>query len=42
MPGYEFKCSQCGEQFEIFATISEKEKGIRRPRCGSLNINQIC
>lgn len=43
MPTYEYTCSDCGEQFDVFASISEKERGLSPlcPRCGSSNTSQV-
>lgn len=29
---YDYKCTECGEVFEVWATLAEKEKGLR-PQC---------
>ncbi|MCM8786829.1 MAG: zinc ribbon domain-containing protein [Candidatus Omnitrophica bacterium] len=43
MPIYEYFCQGCENRFEIKATISEKEKGlkVKCPRCGSDKTVQI-
>ncbi|MGB9845816.1 MAG: FmdB family zinc ribbon protein, partial [Methanothermobacter tenebrarum] len=43
MPTYEFECGDCGERFEIRASIKEKEQGLspKCPRCGSENTGQV-
>lgn len=42
MATYGYKCSACGQAFEIKATIKEKEEGKSEkfacPKCGSKNI----
>ena len=37
MPFYEFECKDCGEVFEVRASIKEKEAGLALacPKCGS-------
>jgi len=37
VPIYEYICTECQEKSEIFATLSEKEKGLKVlcPKCGS-------
>ncbi|MGQ9632333.1 MAG: FmdB family zinc ribbon protein [bacterium] len=37
MPTYEYVCTECGEVAEVWATISEKEKGldVTCSKCGS-------
>ena len=43
MPTYEFVCNYCGNKFDVFATISQKEKGLDLfcENCGSLDVKQI-
>ncbi len=43
MPTYEFQCADCNERFEIFASISQKEKGLdlKCPKCGSDRIGEV-
>ena len=41
MPTYEFECKDCGHHFEIFASMSEREKGLKCPKCGGFKLNQI-
>ncbi|MDZ7412196.1 MAG: zinc ribbon domain-containing protein, partial [candidate division KSB1 bacterium] len=43
MPTYEFKCLDCGHQFEIFTSISQKEKGLelKCSKCGSEKVGEI-
>jgi len=37
MPTYEYMCTECEEKIEMWATITEKEKGLKVtcPKCGS-------
>ena len=43
MPFYAFHCEECGETFEIRATIHEKEAGLKPecPQCNSAQTRQI-
>lgn len=43
MPIYEYYCQDCEKKFEIKASISEKEKGLKVncPECGSIKTIQI-
>lgn len=43
MPTYEYGCIDCGCKFDVFATISEKEKGLDPicPDCGGKNTVQL-
>lgn len=41
MPTYEFNCNHCKKRFELHATISEKEKGLKCPHCESSDLNQL-
>jgi putative FmdB family regulatory protein len=42
---YSYKCNQCNQEFEIRATLAEKEKlspdKFKCPNCGSSEITQI-
>jgi len=39
MPLYEFLCQECGEQFTIRVSISEKD-GTKCPQCASNEVKQ--
>ncbi|MEN3187007.1 MAG: zinc ribbon domain-containing protein [Atribacterota bacterium] len=43
MPTYEYVCTECGEKIEIYATISEQEKGLKVtcPKCGSKKVARV-
>jgi len=43
MPIYEYVCPGCKEKVEIFASISQKEKGLKPmcPKCGSEKMIQV-
>jgi putative FmdB family regulatory protein len=43
MPTYEYGCLDCGVKFELFASISQKEKGLEAicPKCGSTEAVQL-
>jgi len=42
MPFYDLKCSKCEKQFNIKASISEREqKLIRCPECGSNELEAV-
>lgn len=43
MPFYDFQCKDCGEAFEVRATIKEKEAGLESvcPKCGSHEVRQM-
>ncbi len=40
MPVYEFKCENCGKEFEKFVISQSKVKEIKCPDCGSKNIKK--
>lgn len=40
MPTYEFKCKDCGKEFEVFVSIKEKDK-VKCNYCGSHKIAQL-
>ncbi|MGQ9708514.1 MAG: FmdB family zinc ribbon protein [bacterium] len=43
MPVYEYSCEQCGEKFDVIATLAEKEAGLQPvcPSCGGMNVRQV-
>ena len=43
MPTYEYRCSECGHPFEVWATMANKEKGldIACEKCGSKTLQQV-
>ncbi len=43
MPLYDFRCSRCGDVFEVHASIKEKEAGLlpECPRCHSQETRQL-
>lgn len=43
MPIYEYFCQDCENKFDVKASISEKEKGLKAncPNCGSAKTIQI-
>ncbi len=43
MPTYEYICTECQTKFEVFATVNEKEKGIKPecPNCHSKKTVQV-
>jgi putative FmdB family regulatory protein len=40
MPIYEFKCSKCGDIFEVMGSYAEREKEHDCPKCGSTDVKQ--
>jgi putative FmdB family regulatory protein len=42
MPTYEYQCQECGNRFEVFATIRQKSAGIlpECPECHSTLVRQ--
>ncbi len=42
MPGYDFVCGKCNQEFEIWGTVEEYTKGLvdKCPFCGSRKIEQ--
>ena len=40
MPVYEFKCTKCGELFEVMGSYAEREKAHPCPKCGSAEVKQ--
>ena len=43
MPTYEYACIKCGAKTDVFATLSEKEAGLKPvcPSCGSKKMVQF-
>jgi putative FmdB family regulatory protein len=43
MPTYEYACMECGEKTDVFASIAEKEKGLKVtcPGCGGNKMVQF-
>ena len=43
MPFYAFQCEQCGEAFDVRATIKEKEAGLKPecPKCHHKKTRQV-
>ena len=42
MPFYDLKCKECGKEFNVMATMTEKEeKKIPCPDCGSRDLDRI-
>ncbi len=43
MPTYEYVCIDCKNKFDVFATLSQKEKGLRPrcPKCQGTNTVQV-
>lgn len=43
MPLYDYQCKDCGEAYEVRATIKEKEEGLESvcPKCGSHEVRQL-
>lgn len=42
MPFYDLKCAKCNEEFNVKASISEREnKLIECPRCGSKELDPV-
>jgi putative FmdB family regulatory protein len=35
MPVYEYRCAECGEQFELFLRSASQTKAPTCPKCGS-------
>ncbi len=42
IPRYDYQCKECGEAFEVRATIQDKEAGlvVACPMCGSREVRQ--
>ena len=40
MPTYEFRCKKCKNTFDVFTSISGKDK-VKCPKCKSASVEQI-
>jgi len=41
MPIYEYNCKKCGDKFEKLLKISEGDKKVECPGCGSSDVKKI-
>ncbi|HTQ56433.1 MAG TPA: zinc ribbon domain-containing protein [Bryobacteraceae bacterium] len=41
MPLYEYRCENCGEQFEKLRRMSEADEGVECPRCESDEVERL-
>ncbi len=41
MPVYEFKCTDCGEDFEVDCHIEEREEKAVCPKCGGRSVESV-
>jgi putative FmdB family regulatory protein len=41
MPVYEFRCRDCGEDFEVDCHMREREEKAVCPQCGSRNVESV-
>jgi putative FmdB family regulatory protein len=41
MPVYEFKCTDCGEDFEVDCHMDEREQKAVCPKCGGRNVESV-
>jgi putative FmdB family regulatory protein len=41
VPTYEFKCTDCGECFEVTCRIAEREEQAICPKCGERNAESV-
>lgn len=41
MPLYEYRCSSCGERFEVLQRIGAGADGVRCPRCGADSVQRV-
>jgi putative FmdB family regulatory protein len=41
MPVYEFKCTKCGERFEIVSSHAERDGKAVCPACGGREVEQV-
>jgi putative FmdB family regulatory protein len=41
MPLYEYRCSNCGERFEVLQRMGAGAEGVSCPRCGAETIQRV-
>jgi len=41
VPTYEYRCSACGEAFEVVCPIAEREEKAVCPACGARDVAQV-
>jgi len=41
MPTYDYKCNECGQVFEVFRRLSELDKEVNCPNCGSKKTERV-
>jgi len=41
MPVYEYRCKDCGEDFDLFVRSATQQKTPTCPRCGSTKVKKV-
>jgi putative FmdB family regulatory protein len=41
MPTYDFRCTACGERFEVVSSIAERDEKSVCPSCGSRKVETV-
>jgi|GEM_PF-2343671 len=41
MPTYDYECKECGKVFEVFRHLSELDRDVKCPNCGSEKTEQV-
>jgi putative FmdB family regulatory protein len=41
MPIYEYECQSCGDRFESFRGITERDDKVKCPNCGGQNSKKV-
>lgn len=41
MPVYQYKCTDCGEVFEVTCHLSERDEFAVCPKCGGRNVEPV-
>ena len=41
MPIYEYRCKECGNQFEMLQRVGEESEGLRCPQCGEVKVQRL-
>ena len=41
MPIYEYECMKCGEKFELLRRLTDKDDGLKCPKCGKMAAKRV-
>lgn len=41
MPIYEYECPKCGERLELRRSMSDSDRDVKCPKCGTENVRRV-